>query len=196
MSDLPRVFTVEPLVPIGDDDIAYRTTMPHWTMTEALFILSGHKPPGYESARHMQDHFWNTYDQAVRAIEMGEICREIKRVGKRVFIDSPANWFAWADSLGPKHIEVDERVRRALQGGGTAGDNQAATTIRDETSCQKWLEDLMADESVPSRLKQEYRAEAQEKYSTGTKAFNRAWANALAATDNTKWNRPGPKKRS
>ncbi|MCH8999610.1 MAG: hypothetical protein IID48_15295 [Proteobacteria bacterium] len=115
MSDLTRVHTVEPLAPLSDDDITYRTTMPHWTMTEALFILSGHNPPGYESTRHMQDHFWNTYDQAVRAIEMGEICREIKRVGKRVFIDSPANWFAWADSLGPKHIEVDERVRRAIQ---------------------------------------------------------------------------------
>ena len=114
MSDLPQVYDVEPLVPIGDDEIVYRTKMPHWTMTEALFFLSGHKPPGYESARHMQDHFWNTYDQAVRAIEMGEICRKIERAGKRVFIDSPANWLAWADSLGPKHIEIDERVRRAL----------------------------------------------------------------------------------
>ncbi len=66
MSDLPRVYTVEPLDTIGDDDIAYRTTMPHWAMTEALFFLSDHKPPGYESARHMQDHFWNIYDRAVR----------------------------------------------------------------------------------------------------------------------------------
>ena len=169
--------------------------MPHWTMTEALFFLSGHKPPGYESDRHMQDHFWDTYDQAMRAIEMGEICRKIERAGKRVFIDSPANWLAWANNLGPEYIEIDERVRRALQSGDT-NTNTSAATIRDETSCQKWLEGLMADGSVPDRPKQEYRAEAQKEYSVGTKAFNRAWANALVKTGNTNWSRPGPKKRS
>ena len=116
MSDTPAVHTGEPLVPLSDDDVAYRSKMFHWTMTEALFLLSGYKPPGYESDRHMQDHFWPAYDQAVRAIEMGKICRKIERAGKRVFIDSPTNWLVWADSLGPKYLEVDKRMRRALSG--------------------------------------------------------------------------------
>ncbi len=195
MSDLPRVHTGEPLVTIGDDDIAYRTRMPHWTMTEALFYLSGHKSPGYESTRHMQDHFWNTYAQAVRAIEMGEICRKIERAGNRVFIDSPANWFAWANGLGPEFIEIDARVRRALQSGDTDKTDSAAT-IRDETSCQKWLEGLMANKSSSDRPKRDYQSDAKQKFNVGPKPFNRAWANALVKTGNTNWSRPGPKPRS
>ncbi len=112
MSDVPQVHTAEPLVPISDDDVAYRAGLPSWTLTEALFLLSGHKPPGYESTRHMQDHFWDAYHVVVRAIEKGDICQKIERAGERVFIDSPARWFAWADNLGPKYIKVDERVGR------------------------------------------------------------------------------------
>ncbi len=115
MSDLPRVHTGEPLVRLSDDEITYRADRGKWTLTEALFYLTGHKPLGYESADHLQDHFRPAYHQAVDAIEMGNICRKIKRAGETVFIDSPANWFAWADSLGPKYIKVDKRMRRAIQ---------------------------------------------------------------------------------
>ena len=101
MSDVPQVHTAEPLVPISDDDVAYRAKLPHWTLTEALFLLSGHRSPGYESTRHIQDHFWSAYDQAVRAIELGELCRKIERAGMHCFIDRPARWLAWADSIGP-----------------------------------------------------------------------------------------------
>ncbi len=114
MSDLPRVYTVEPLVPISDEDLAYRAKLDHWTMTDALFWLSGHRSPGYESTRHMQDHFWDAYMLAVHAIEAGKLCRKIERAGKTIFMDSPKNWLAWADRIGPEYIKVDERMRRAL----------------------------------------------------------------------------------
>jgi hypothetical protein len=39
------------------------------------------------------------------------------RAGERVFIDTPANWLAWADSLAPEDLNVDERVRRLLPSG-------------------------------------------------------------------------------
>ena len=130
MPDDPKVHTGQPLVPISDDDIAYRAKVPHWTMTEAVFLLSGYKPPGYESTRHMQDHFWGAYHVTVQAIEMGNICRKIERAGERVFIDSPARWFAWADNLGPKYIKVDERVRRAFRAAPNKGGRRPAMSSR------------------------------------------------------------------
>lgn len=114
MSDLPRVYTGEPLVPISDDDVAYLAKLPSWTLTEALFRLSGHKPPGYESVRYMQDHFWDAYTQARLAIRQGDICQKTVEAGETIFFDRPARWLAWADSIGPEDIKVDERVRRAI----------------------------------------------------------------------------------
>ena len=114
MSDVPQVHTGEPLVPISDDEIADRAVLPSWTLTEALFWLGGYRSPGYESTRHMQDHFWDAYTQAVRSIEIGDLCRKIERAGEPCFIDRPVRWLAWADSIGPEYIKVDERVRRAL----------------------------------------------------------------------------------
>ena len=116
MSDVPRVHTGQPLVFISDDEIAYRAGLPSWTLTEALFLLSGHKPPGYESARHMQDHFWPVYTHARLAIRQGDLCQKTVEAGETIFFDRPASWLAWADRIGPEVIEVDERVRRALQG--------------------------------------------------------------------------------
>lgn len=114
MSDVPQGHTGEPLVPISDDDVAYRAKRPHWTLTEALFLLSGYRPPGYESTRHMQDHFWFAYHEATASIEIGDLCRKIERAGEPCFIERPVRWLAWADSIGPEHIRVDERMRRAL----------------------------------------------------------------------------------
>ena len=107
-------YTVVPLVPLSDDEIAYRAGDPLWTLTGALFLLSGYKPPGYESTRQIQDHFWPAYDRAWKAIKVGALCKEQEWAGERVFIDTPANWFAWADRIGPEHIKVDKRMRRAL----------------------------------------------------------------------------------
>ena len=113
MPDLPRV-PGEPLVRLSDDEITYRAGRGKWTVTEALFYLTGHKPLGYESADHLQDHFRPAYHQAMDAILMGNICRKIEQAGETVFIDSPAKWFAWADNLGPKYIKIDERVRQEI----------------------------------------------------------------------------------
>ena len=143
MSDLPRVYTGEPLVPLSDDEIAYRANRGKWTLTEALFHLSGHKPPGYESARHLQDHFWPAYHQAVDAIQMGKICRRIEEAGERVFIDSPTNWLTWVDSLVPKVIKVDDRVRRALGKIPNKGGRRPATDSQSSDVYQQF--DLFAD---------------------------------------------------
>jgi hypothetical protein len=108
----PKIHEGQPLVPIGDEDLADRTQLAHWSLTEALFLLSGNKPPGYESTPHIQDHFWSAYNLVVRAIEMDEICRMKERAGERYFFDSPSRWFAWADKQGSEYLKIDERVRR------------------------------------------------------------------------------------
>ena len=114
MSDVPQVHTGEPLVPISDDEIADRAVLPSWTLTEALFWLGGYRSPGYESTRHMQDHFWSAYTQARLAIRQGVLCQKTVEAGVTIFFDSPAHWLAWADKIGPEYIKVDERMRRAL----------------------------------------------------------------------------------
>lgn len=114
MSDVPIVHTAQPLVPLSDDEIVDRAELPSWALTEALFWLGGYRSPGYESDRHMQDHFWNAYTQAMGAIELGDLCQKIERAGETVFIDRPGNWLVWADKIGPKYIKVDERMLRAL----------------------------------------------------------------------------------
>ncbi len=68
--------TTPPLVRMSDHEVAYWAGRQDWTLTEALFVLNGYKPPGYElSARQLRDHFGTFYDQAMKAIEAGEICR-------------------------------------------------------------------------------------------------------------------------
>ncbi len=114
MSDVPIVHTGQPLVPLSDEDIADRAGLPSWTMTEALFWLGGYRSPGYESDRHMQDHFWNAYTQARLAIRQGDICQKTVEGGETIFYDRPAHWLAWADRIGPERIKVDERMCQAL----------------------------------------------------------------------------------
>ena len=122
-----RGYTVEPLVPlvvfrnfrcsgtpVSDDEIVDRAELPSWTMTQALFWLGGYRSPGYESTRHMQDHFFDAYTQARLAIRQGDICQKTVEGGETIFYDRPENWLAWADRIGPEYIKVDERMRRAL----------------------------------------------------------------------------------
>lgn len=69
-----------------------------------------------------------------------------------------------------------------------------ASTVPDETACQSWLEGLMANNSTQDEAKKFYQDEAKQKYNVGTKAFNRAWANAITAIGNTNWGKPGRRK--
>ena len=145
MSDLPRVHTGEPLVRLSDDEIAYRADRGKWTLTEALFHLTGHKPPGYESTQHLQDHFWPAYHQAVDAIQMGKICRRTEQAGERVFIDSPTNWLAWADSIGPEYIKVDERVRRELSQLNTESRSRGGSRPKYNAGLQQFINQLTVE---------------------------------------------------
>lgn len=69
-----------------------------------------------------------------------------------------------------------------------------SSTIKDEAACQSWLEELMSNSSQQEENKSYYQKQALSKFNTGTKAFNRAWANAIVKTGNTNWGKPGRKK--
>jgi hypothetical protein len=104
----------EPGVLLSDEELAARVKLPHWTMTEAFFWLQGQRSPGIEYSEGLRAWYPGAYNHAVRAIETGDLGQKKTRAGESVFIDRPTEWFAWADSLGPDCIMVDERVRREL----------------------------------------------------------------------------------
>lgn len=66
------------------------------------------------------------------------------------------------------------------------------TTVGAETRCKEWLIGLMKA-GPPKKRKPEYRTEAKALYDVGSRAFRRAWANAVAETGNNDWSRSGPK---
>ncbi len=142
MSNVPKAHTGQPLVPLSDDEIADRAGLPSWTMTEALFWLGGYRSPGYESVRHMQDHFWSAYGRAVRAIQIGDLCRKIEQAGKTIYVDRPTRWLAWADSIGPKRIKVDERVRRAIN---AESRSRGGSRSRYHASLQHFIDQLAVE---------------------------------------------------
>ena len=71
--------------------------------------------------------------------------------------------------------------------------NEGHSTVGAETRCRKWLASLMSDGKFPQKSKPAYRAEAKAEFKTGTKAFDRAWGNAIADTGNAAWSKSGPK---
>jgi len=97
----------------------------------------------------------------------------------------PPVFLAWAQEKG---FTIPDELRSMIV-------SNTQTTINDEKKCQQWLEDLMANNSTKGKTKSEYKQEAEQKFGVGKNQFNRAWANAINSTGNSKWNKGGrPKK--
>jgi hypothetical protein len=92
-----------------------------------------------------------------------------------------------------RRILVQEKQLRALliEEAGTSGAAAHQTTIAAETRCRDWLAQQMKEYERRPHNKTWYKAQAQEKFDVGSKAFDRAWANAIAASGNTNWSKPG-----
>ena len=58
------------------------------------------------------------------------------------------------------------------------------------TRCRKWLVGLMRD-GPKTKSKSRYRDEAKNTYGVGTRAFNKAWEEAISETGKTDWSNPG-----
>ena len=95
-------------------------------------------------------------------------------------------------SLDKMRLEAESRVPLLSDGEPQFKPSQSGTKGA-ETKCKRWLIALMSDDGKPEKTKTAYRTEAQGEFKIGTKAFLRAWANAIEETGNTVWSRPGRK---
>jgi hypothetical protein len=102
----------------------------------------------------------------------------------RWFGDIAPYMFITGKTEGGRSILIPQPVSRyATQGG---------SSIKAETHCQKWLVTKMKA-GKPTKTREEYRAEAADKFKVGSRAFSRAWANAIAEAKNLEWRKPGPR---
>ncbi len=100
-----------PLVPLKTKALNAYLRLDTWTLTEALFILNGKKPPGFESSSELMSHFMDAYHLAVNSIMSGNLCRKITVAGEWRFIESPTRWLSWAEM---KNLHVAEAVRAKM----------------------------------------------------------------------------------
>ena len=100
-------------------------------------------------------------------------------------------WWAYAGRAG--HVEIDrEALERALRPHQQPKKPPPPTTAGAETRCKEWLIDLM--KAGPRKKgKDDYQKEAEKQFNVGTRAFIRAWMNAVAETGNKDWSKPGPR---
>jgi hypothetical protein len=87
---------------------------------------------------------------------------------------------------------VDERSDRGASSEDPREAPGTRSTIAAETRCRAWLAGEMR-KGPPAKAKADYEAEGKTLFSVGTRAFNRAWANAISETGNSKWSEPGRK---
>jgi hypothetical protein len=69
-------------------------------------------------------------------------------------------------------------------------------TVRRETACRQWLIDQMQSNQEPAQRRDDYAAEAKERFGVGPRAFRRAWDAAITTTNRFNWKNAGRPKKS
>jgi hypothetical protein len=72
---------------------------------------------------------------------------------------------------------------------------QVKQTASQEKQCEKWLVEQMRAHTVPPKVKQAYREEAQAKFSVGARPFKRAWETAKKKAPAPNWGNAGRKRK-
>jgi hypothetical protein len=93
----------------------------------------------------------------------------------------------WRQILVPE-IQLQELLEKEIE----SPKIQRRATIKAETECRIWLVEMM-NAGSPTKGKSTYQAEAIERFGVGSRAFIRAWANAIAESGNSEWSKPGRK---
>ncbi len=96
----------------------------------------------------------------------------------------PKEFLAWAQK---EEINIPEPLKALIP--DPIRDPQSDKD--NEKECKEWLEELMAGDSSKTQAKVNYQQEAKSKFNVGTKAFLRAWDDAISSSKNTKWSKPG-----
>ncbi len=132
LENLPIVRTPQALVPMKEGILDFKLKKDSWTLTEALFTLHGCQPPGIEAIDELGSHFPEACVLALNSIKSGTLCRETRITGERLYIESPARWFAWAlekdlpiaDTVRAKMVRgksVEEKKDVPVQGASGSG---------------------------------------------------------------------------
>ena len=143
LENLPIVRTPQALVPMKEGILDFKLKKDSWTLTEALFTLHGCQPPGNESTDELGSHYPEACVLALNSIKSGTLCRETRITGERLYIDSPARWFAWAlekdlpiaDTVRAKMVRgksVDEKTDVPAQGTPGSGTQSSPSVSVEE----------------------------------------------------------------
>jgi len=143
LENLPIVRTPQALVPMKEEILDFKLKKDSWTLTEALFTLHGCQPPGIETIDELGSHFPEACVLALNSIKSGTLCRETRITGERLYIDSPARWFAWAlekdlpiaDTVRAKMVRgksVDEKTDVPAQGTPGSGTQSSPSVSVEE----------------------------------------------------------------
>ncbi len=141
LENLPIVRTPQALVPMKEGILDFKLKKDSWTLTEALFTLHGCQPPGIETIDELGSHFPEACVLALNSIKSGTLCRETRITGERLYIESPARWFAWAlekdlpiaDTVRAKMVRgksVDEKTDVPAQGASGLGSQSSPNEDR------------------------------------------------------------------
>jgi hypothetical protein len=94
------------------------------------------------------------------------------------------------NNLGYLFISTSELARLL---NGPSSESAPASTIKAEGQCRAWLVGLMKATPTSEKPKLAYASEAKALFGVGSKAFSRAWANAVQEASAPGWSRPGRK---
>jgi hypothetical protein len=96
-----------------------------------------------------------------------------------------------------KSQEAEQQfVSKLLDESGGEDDEIAHSSAKAERDCKEWLANRMKGTAPGATTKRMYLKEAQSKFSgLSIRSFQRAWADAVNASGNLEWSKPGrPKK--
>jgi len=94
---------VQPLEPLTDEDLQYFRKCRYWNWIDAIYILEGYKPVQQLDIEEVREHFPEQLSIFTQGLQIGDIGKKITEAGKNKFIDSPAKWEAfWQSIYEPK----------------------------------------------------------------------------------------------
>jgi len=184
----------------------YWAGKPQLMAEEAIPLMCGMPPDIWgERESHRPKTFdpeWEKWEGCItRELEVSQLDGTINQ------LKTPVEWLDWGRANGldkpslKSNSELDlpdiclwEPFASAVEFLTNSQSDKYRATIKVERDCQAWLEGLMGDNSTPTKTKKEYQNEAWGKFKVGTNAFNRAWANAKASSDNLNWGKAGRRK--
>lgn len=108
-----HVHKAQPLEEISEESLAWYMKQDSWAYYEAIFLIHGYKPPGsLEGFDEVRTHFPEMYVTLARSIPIGSIGKEVIQAGQKDFIDTPANWIAWAKRKGCNTDHLDSFINK------------------------------------------------------------------------------------